>query len=474
MERDYFQDVSVPEERSIRKLSVERPIRPQSSGPQTYQQQQPMAPQRDPVYPAQQTQQGYVPYQQQGYGPIQQPSQQTQQPRASFVSSNGVSRTQQPQRKNSVSSRWIWIVALVVFAIASFVTATFFTTNRISIEQKRLSIPLDGKTAFQALLAADSASSSVPLTFAYTEQTLEESEVAAPTGTSAGDSVAQGTVTVTNTLKDSVKLIERTRFATGDGKVYRIKEAVTVPGQGTTDVLIFADKNGASFNSPQGSSFTLPGLKDTSQQLFTGVTAVAKSSIGGGASGNQPTLSDEALTKIRETLKQRLDQRVASSLGAQTTPDITLITSALSKTFIENKPEIINPQQLKVTSVVTIRIPAVSSKQLAQTLAAAVLPDPATQDIRIDNIQALGITVATSTVKKLDLTFTGTADILWNINTSDIRSQAAGKNIAQFLKELMAQNQGIRSAQAVHRPIWITSFNRNPEKIEVMLTDSAQ
>ncbi len=76
--------------------------------------------------------------------------------------------------------------------------------------------------------------------------------------TSIGDEVS-GRVRIINNYNKNQALVATTRLLSSDGKLFRIKEAVTIPAGGETVVDIYADKPTADMAiSP--SSFTIPGL----------------------------------------------------------------------------------------------------------------------------------------------------------------------------------------------------------------------
>ncbi len=96
-----------------------------------------------------------------------------------------------------------------------------------------------------------------------------------PTSASSTERVfAQGQVTVINNYSKSQTLIERTRFLTEDGKLYRLDRRVTVPAGGRATVSVTADQPGAAF-AIAPTKFTIPGLWIDLQKLIYGESATA-------------------------------------------------------------------------------------------------------------------------------------------------------------------------------------------------------
>ncbi len=85
---------------------------------------------------------------------------------------------------------------------------------------------------------------------------------------------AQGQVTVVNNYSKSQTLIERTRFLTEDGKLYRLDRRVTIPAGGRATVSVTADQPGAGF-AIGPTKFTIPGLWIDLQKLIYGESSAA-------------------------------------------------------------------------------------------------------------------------------------------------------------------------------------------------------
>jgi len=88
---------------------------------------------------------------------------------------------------------------------------------------------------------------------------IEQSKEYDTTGKIVGGEELTGQATVVNNYNKSQSLVATTRLLSSDGKLYRIKDTVTVPANGTIDVAIYADEQKAE-NEVQPTKFTIPGL----------------------------------------------------------------------------------------------------------------------------------------------------------------------------------------------------------------------
>lgn len=97
---------------------------------------------------------------------------------------------------------------------------------------------------------------------------IQEFTVGGSGGTSV-DSIAVGTVRITNAYSQPQPLVKTTRLLTADGRLYRIQDTVNVPSKGTVDVEAYADQPGAQFEFTSKTKFTIPGLSTSLQKWIT-------------------------------------------------------------------------------------------------------------------------------------------------------------------------------------------------------------
>lgn len=116
---------------------------------------------------------------------------------------------------------------------------------------------------------APAASSSAPVVTAPLGTTTAP---VVPTGTERV--FAQGQVTIVNNYSKAQTLIERTRFLTEDGKLYRLDRRLTIPAGGRATGTVTADQPGAAF-AIGPTKFTIPGLWIDLQKLIYAESSTA-------------------------------------------------------------------------------------------------------------------------------------------------------------------------------------------------------
>jgi len=90
---------------------------------------------------------------------------------------------------------------------------------------------------------------------------------------------AEGTITLKNDTWNSVTFVASTRFASPEGLIFRAVERIFIPAQGEAEVLVRADKVGATYDIDP-CSFTIPNL--TSPSLKENISAWSEEPMSGG------------------------------------------------------------------------------------------------------------------------------------------------------------------------------------------------
>jgi hypothetical protein len=128
---------------------------------------------------------------------------------------------------------------------------------------------------------------------------------------------ATGRVSITSKLSRPQALVATTRLITDDGKLYRLRDNVTVPAQGSVEADIYADVSGPEMEAASA-IFTIPGLSPELRRLFTVETVTP-------ISGSQKAMRiitrtdvENATASLKEEIEQSLIGRlreVASEKG---------------------------------------------------------------------------------------------------------------------------------------------------------------
>lgn len=184
----------------------------------------------------------------------------------------------------------------------------------------------------------------------------------------AGEEVF-GEVKIINNYSKAQTLVATTRLLTPDGKLFRLKDRVSIPAGGTTKATVYADKPVAGLIVDSGTRFTIPGLwaglqdkiyaeNDEDLTLQTQVKRIVKQSD-----------IDQAKKDINEVINLKLKNELKSlntdkaAVYDETASDLTLETDVK---LAEERSEFLIKAKKKVTVIFF-------SKEKAASLAAARL-----------------------------------------------------------------------------------------------------
>ncbi len=141
---------------------------------------------------------------------------------------------------------------------------------------------------------------------------------------------AGGIIKVTNTSKSVQPLVEKTRFQSTDGKIFRTKSRIDVPAGGSTSVEVETDTVGPVGNGPAG-KYTIPGLAKARQAEVYGeattaltqgsrkIPKVSQADLDNAKNQIQTALSKELMSAFKGQLKFGEELRTESILSQVTT-----------------------------------------------------------------------------------------------------------------------------------------------------------
>jgi hypothetical protein len=360
------------------------------------------------------------------------------------------------------------VVALVV-VLASAGALFAFSKAKVTITPMQKDIMMSGD------MLATAGGGTLPFVVVSVE-TVATADVKSE-GTEDVQQAAQGSIVISNAQAVPQQLIKNTRFETPDGKIFRIRDSITVPASqggtpGTLAVTVYADATGDSFNIP-ATTFTLPGLKGS--KAFEQVTAKSEAGMVGGFSGPRPSVSQATKDKTYATLKQELVDGIDAAIKAKVPEGYVLLPGASFVTYV-NEPdapaaggEVTLGQKASATAVVFPR------QALASAIAYANDGTYNGQPVTLTKEEGLKVTAASGaapspTDQEFAFKLEGNASILWVVDGSRIAGAVAGKDRESAETALT----GFPEVEKVHiliRPFWSSSFPSDPEKIEVVVLE---
>lgn len=365
-------------------------------------------------------------------------------------------RIRMPQKKSS------WFLPFFVLAIAILVGAFFFLSVpkvTITYSPKQISVPL----AFDFLSSTSTHAYGLVHTPIVLEAIREQKVVTE--NRAKVERRAGGTIVIYNAYtSENQRLIKNTRFQAPNGKIFRIKDSVIIPGYkmgaqgkipGSAEAEIAAESAGEEYNVGKV-DFSIPGFVGTPRATL--VYARAKTDISGGFTGTAPSPTEAELQSVLETLGSQIKTALISEFN-QKNPTQVLIPGAYQ---ITTKLLPLRIEKESVTAVVSGVLSGITfdRNELAGAIAKKALVDFDGSKVDITNPTAISFATKISSNKPTrDIAFTlsGKALLEWAVDTDELQNVLLGAPRAVFLPTI-TKTAGIQKAEVVISPFWATKF----------------
>ncbi len=147
---------------------------------------------------------------------------------------------------------------------------------------------------------------------------------------------ATGKITIYNNFSSSPQvLLATTRFTAPDGKIFRLVEKTTVPGNSSIEAEVIADKPGPDYNIGPVSRFTIPGFQGSARyEKFYGVSV---DPMTGGFIGERPYPTDDDIKQAKQKAETDFKNMVESALTLQLPPEFKIIDGARQFSIIKEQ-----------------------------------------------------------------------------------------------------------------------------------------
>lgn len=127
---------------------------------------------------------------------------------------------------------------------------------------------------------------------------------------------AEGIITVKNDTWNSVTFVASTRFASPEGLIFRAVERIFIPARSETEVLVRADKVGATYDIDP-CNFTIPNL--TSPSLKENISAWSEEPMSGGIKTTGIIMQsdiDQAQKEVHEQFYKQATEEIKEIFSA--------------------------------------------------------------------------------------------------------------------------------------------------------------
>lgn len=374
----------------------------------------------------------------------------------------GYIKKNQPRRKTL--GGYLWIAILVVVTGIIFGATVLFAkvTVNVAISNETVNVNI------QATSTKDGASSTIPYSL-VTFQKTGTIDLEANGEAKEVSNKASGTIVITNTTASAQQLIATTRFESPDTLIYRIDKSVTVPANGSVEALVYADVAGPNYNKGK-TDFTIPGLKDTPK--YKAINAKSKTDMSGGFTGTTKEVSPEELAAKKLVLEKKLIDEIAQD-ATKEIPDTAaffkqgLVLDTTWTVTFEN-----NQSMLKAD---TKAIAPVFKKEdilsLIRTESGQTLKSFNADDNLVVTIEGKDDLILLK-LPTLYLSLSGSLSSFENVTISELQAKLAGKPKSD-LQTILSSYPAINRIDATFVPPWQSSFPKNPEKINIVLTNAS-
>jgi hypothetical protein len=387
----------------------------------------------------------------------------------------GVQQLPPKPKRPSTFRWWPWILAALLIVVLAGLALFAFRKTTVTVTPRSHTVVFDQTAQFTAYPAATAASG----TLAYTVVTsqLQDSQTVPATGSQDVETKAQGSVTVYNDYSTSpVKLIASTRFETPDGLIFRVPDAIVIPGKtgstpGQVSVTLFADQSGQQYNVGPVSRFTVPGLQST-PAMYSNIYAQSTASTTGGFSGQQAGVDPNTLANTQAALRSQLAQEAQTAASAQSGTSTTVLPGLVEITYQDLPETAAASGSAEVNEQATIQMPVFDTDSFTQSIAQNVGED--SQGTVLSLVPGQGFAAQTSSAsttlgsEPLIFMLSGTATLVWQIDSNALALALAGHDQNAF-DTITAGFPGIQEAHARIEPFWKTTFPTNPADINVVI-----
>ena len=372
---------------------------------------------------------------------------------------------------------WAALAVIVVCAAGGVLLSTLFAGATITLTPRSLAV----QTPPSILAEVNAPVGTLPYQVVSTSRTASTTVKAS--GSSQVSLSASGVITIYNDYSTAAQaLVANTRFEAPDGKIYKIKSGVTVPGAsaaadgtltpGTVTTTATAAAPGADYNRGQ-TQFTIPGFQgDPRYSKFyaqsTGMT--------GGFVGMQPTVAPADLTAAKNALKQGLQSALQNAASTQLPKTYLPISGTLAISYqgIVQTPNSDGTATLSETAVASAD--TVLASDLAASIAKLEVQGYNGEAVNFADNTAITVGLAGSSTPSqgsLELAITGPPTLVWQFDPNALKAALVGKPKSSFEQILTSFAPAITCSQttpcsAAIRPFWSSTFPSNPAKITVV------
>ena len=317
----------------------------------------------------------------------------------------------------------------------------------------------------------------------YEIMTLEstsESQVKA-SGQIDVETKSTGKIEIMKSTPGTERIIANTRFRSADGKVFRIKDAIVVPGSvnnvpGSIQADVTADEAGDQYNLPANTKFDIPGFQEAGLgDLFKAISATNKSAFMGGFKGPQFKIDESELGTARQALQVKLRDDLLKRIEAEKPSGYIALAGAVAISYNQLPAVNYGNDLVTIKEQAVLQIPIFKDSDLGTFLAKQAVATYSGGSVRIQDPKALTFeyklasTSSSVIANEPSLTFVikGKPKLIWEYDSAKLTKDLAGLPKTSLPNAISAY-PGIDGAKVSITPFWKRSFPTDPKQINVV------
>ena len=376
-----------------------------------------------------------------------------------------------PHRKRPRLGRF-WLIVIGVAAVAGVggtLISTVFAGASVTVQ------PRTEQVVMPETLQAQANAPVGVLSYQTISVTRSASQNVPAQGVQKVSRAASGVITVSNTYSvSSQRLIANTRFEAPDGKIYRIRDSVTVPGMkggsaGTITATVYADSPGINYNKGGGVVFTIPGFKGDPR--YSTFSAKSEGAIAGGFVGDEPAVAPADLATAKTALQKQLDSDTRAAAAQEIPEGFLLVPGSLEIRFADIVQSTGANQTAQITESATATGIMVRQADLASAVAHKKVEEYVGEAVLFGGQEDMALMLATSTKRSeggpVTIHLSGSAVLIWQFDPNALINALVDKNKSEFQQVIDAFRPAIAKADASIRPFWQGKFPDTADKIRI-------
>lgn len=390
------------------------------------------------------------------------------------------SPTRPPSVETSRRPRWLGLsvgAAVIVGLLLVWLGSTVLAKAVVEVKPRQLTVALDRN------LTAVKIPPEAGLALQFTVITLPErqlSQIAPATQSQAVSVKSSGLIVVYNTTAAAQPLIANTRFETPAGKIYRIREPITVPARrllggqtapGALEVLVYAEEPGESYNGPE-TDFTIPGFRGDPR--FETIYARSRTPLSGGFVGERRTASPAEAEAVAAALQENLRNELIEEAKSQLPDNLILYDrGAVVKFYDLSSADAPDRSAVTLTQAGVLEGIVLNRSELnLQLIGDSLSAELAGLPYEITNLDRLNFSLASreeinpATADIVVFNLTGDAEVVFKIDAVKVAEELKGKE-KQAVPGTLGLFPEIADAEVRFRPPWISRVPADPERIVI-------